>query len=937
MYKNIISFIFVLFLLFISCQQDESLPTTIDYNDFKIDTTYISNIENGIAIEVKLSHTNEFSSYEILDHGIIYYQEYSTKVDSIKLGKLTDPIFKTTIEDKLIKNNVYHLYGYIKHPEGVIKGITHTFRSIADVNVTIEDVFPLEGFINDTITIKGTNFCTTTNDYFSRNRILLNNSSYASIVHESDTLIKFKILDMKESIAKISVTTCGSSYSSDFEFKFKPPEIDSISSEKLYPLDTLKIYGKHLSSNNSDVWIGGIESEVINSNEIDELNVIVPKGLPINKLNVKVQVLDQSIEKENIYQSTTPFIESISPTNIGFLDTLHIKGSYLLQNNTLKTAKVSYTNLTIVQEDSTNDEIKVVIDKDFKIDAPQVDINTGFFEIKTPVLNVLPPEIISVDKNIYHLNDDISIKTRNYIEKQGFTIGYKYDGIYSPHYVNNNSIDLNMGTWLSQSKHANYKIENGEMDIVLSNHYGESINKIKVYPPKINPIIGQEYFLDEKITVTGDDFSSSTSQNSKIYLDGFIVPYQHSDSPSIANQSAHFDIPGTLFAGEHEIKIITGGQESNTIKFTIKNITASNISPLEGNRTTLFTITGDNLDNLNYFYFKVKANGYNCIRQYSDKNTYQFKLPSKIPLDEKAEIVLEYGPSKTLISTIDVKEPYEFIEEYQNNQSTNSGKIIPFEYNNNFYYLGYSGISRFNFDEYNWEIISSSDVTRNQCNSCLSKTTEVITLNDIAYFPNDFKSLHSFNFNTQEWDVFNLNLGISEILKGCYGKVDEKTIILGINNNNDVDLYTYDVETNQKKDKLITINKTGYKDIYFKEDKIFFTYTNREIYMYDIKENSWNDISLTFGAGSYYGYSLHLQDNNLYLSGGSNASGPTSVLYAYNFSTQQWSEKMPITNGLVYHITFSKNNKLYFAQGAIDYSFSSNYKLISYNIDKDPL
>lgn len=922
--------------IFVSCQNDESLEK-INYDDLKIDTTYISNIENGVEIEVKLQYKNKFTNYEIVDHGIVYFQVNSTKVDSIKLGKLSNNIFKTTIKDKLIKNSLYHLYGYIKHPEGIINGRIHDFTSIADVNVIIKDIFPTEGFINDTITIIGSNFCSSTNNYYYQSRVMLNNISHTNIIYESDTLIKAKILNMRESKAKINIITCGGNYMTDYEFKFKSPEIDSISSKELYPLDTLKIYGKHLSSSVSTVWIGDIESEVINSYKIDELNVIIPKGLPINKLNIKVQVLNKSVEKENIYQSTTPFIESISPTKIGFLDTLSIKGSYLLQNNTLKTAKVSYTNLTIIEEESTNNEIKVVLDKDFRIDDPQLNINTGFFEIKTPILEVLPPEIISLDKDTYHLNDDISIKTKNYIEKQGFTIGYKYDGIYSPHYVNNNIIDLNMGEWLSQSKYANYKIDNGEVDVVLSNYYGQSIKKFKVYPPKITPIVGKEYFLDDKITVTGNDFGSTKSQNSQIYLNGSVVPYQHSDSPSIANQSAHFDIPETLFAGEHEIKIITGGQESNTIKFTIKNITASNISPLKGNRTTLFTVTGNNLENGNYPSFGIKANGYNCPRVYANKNTYQFKLPSKIPLAEKAEIVLEYGPAKTSLGTIDVKEPYSIIEEYQNNQSTNSLNSIPFEYDNNFYYLGYSGIYKFNFDDYNWELIDNSDITKNLCISCLSKTTEIITLNDIAYFPNDFKSLHTFDFNTKIWSQLDLNLENNEILKGCYGKVNEKTIILGIYKNNKVDLYTYDIETNQKKYKLTTANKTGYKDIYFKDDKIFFTYTDREIHMYDIKENSWNDISLTFGGGTFYGYSLYLQNNNLYLSGGANASGPTSVLYAYNFNTKQWSEKIPITNGLVYHITFSKNNKLYFTQGALDYSFNSNNILLSYAPDKDPL
>lgn len=921
--------------IFVSCQNDESLEK-INYDDLKIDTTYISNIENGVEIEVKLQHKNKFTNYEVVDHGIVYFQVNSTKVDSIKLGKLSNNIFKTTIEDKLIKNSLYNLYGYIKHPEGIIKGKIRDFTSIADVNVIIKDIFPTEGFINDTITIIGSNFCSSTNNYYYQSRVMLNNISHTNIIYESDTLIKAKILNMRKSKAKINIITCGGNYMTDYEFKLNPPTIDSISSKELYPLDTLKIYGKNIWSGSitSKVFIGGVKAKVVNTNTINELSTIIPNGLATNKLNIKVQVFDQSVEKENIYQSTTPFIESIFPTKIAFLDTLTIKGNYLLQNNATKTAKVLYSTLTILNEESTNKELKVVLDKDFRIDDPQLNINTGFFEIKTPILEVLPPEIISLDKDTYHLNDDIFIKTKNYIEKQGFTIGYMYDGINSPHYVNNNNIDLNMGEWLSQSKYANYKIDNGEVDVVLSNYYGQSIKKFKVYPPKITSVINKDFFLNERVYFTGTDFGSL--KNSKIYIDGNVITKQSFDSPSIANQSAYFDIPETLFVGEHEIKMITGGQESNTIKFTIKNITASNISPLKGNRTTLFTVTGDNLENGNSGY-GFQANGYSCERIYVDKNTYQFKLPRKIPLADKAEIEFIYGPAKTSLGIIDVQEPYNIIEEYQNNQSTNSLNSIPFEYDNDFYYLGYSGIYKFNFDDYNWELINNSDITKNLCISCLSKTTEIITIDDIAYFPNDFKSLHTFDFNTKIWSQLDLNLENNEILKGCYGKVDEKTIILGIYKNNKVDLYTYDIETNQKKYKLTTANKTGYKDIYFKDDKIFFTYTDREIHVYDIKENSWNDISLTFGDGTFYGYSLYLQNNNLYLSGGANASGPTSVLYAYNFNTKQWSEKIPITNGLVYHVTFSKNNKLYFAQGALDYSFNSNNILLSYAPDKDPL
>ena len=147
-----------LFILLISCESNETVETE------KIPTATITSysiLENTAAF-IKTKTDLEFSDTQsnfLEEHGVYWYKNTGSK-GALHFGSLQENQFTADISQGLLKDSIYKTYPYIKFQNKYFYGDTITFKSTFTSMVKIDKVFPLKGFINDTITLEGKNFCT---------------------------------------------------------------------------------------------------------------------------------------------------------------------------------------------------------------------------------------------------------------------------------------------------------------------------------------------------------------------------------------------------------------------------------------------------------------------------------------------------------------------------------------------------------------------------------------------------------------------------------------------------------------------------------------------------------------------------------------------------------------------------------------------------------
>ncbi|RKN05422.1 hypothetical protein D7036_10590, partial [Aquimarina sp. BL5] len=604
--KILLTFLFA--GLFVSCDEDEN---QINFLDLKISSfEIIDNNENGIYTTTNIFPSN-VEAYNINDHGVIWMKNGSV-VDRLNLGDLQQNSFEANFATSLIKGERYSVFPYLVSEYGYTYGDTLSFVSNVDVNVLITELTPRNGFIRDTVTIKGENFCSAS--FNSSNRLLLDDT-YHNVIFESDSLIRAVIYPyLTSSEASPSLKSCGIITDIEGKFSVNPPVLDSITSKNLYVGEELVVYGENIHHNISKVWLEGVETELIVTDSITQIKARVPENLPAGKLDFKLQVLDKIIERTDFYQSTTPVIEEISPRNTGFLDTLTIRGKFLDQQSDILEVVIGDRTQNIISQ--SDEEIKVIIDQLFSVDNPELVLNTGTFSLSEPI-TMLPPEIIGFDKEKYHLDGEIIIQTKYYLGNRSTAkIGSIIADTESAYTQidNDGTFKVDLKKWLDVSDlFPDYIIKNsGLMEVFIETNYGTSSKDFLIYAPEITKINQTAFFHASSIALEGTDFGYNKGYAgvAEIYVDDILVENPGNSSYFLYNYTAQIPVSNTLYPGNHKIKIITGGQESNQVEFTIKSLTINSLSPTAGTRKNVYSIEGDNLEyRLSY---RIKANGYNC-------------------------------------------------------------------------------------------------------------------------------------------------------------------------------------------------------------------------------------------------------------------------------------------------------------------------------------
>lgn len=905
-----------LFIFLISCESNETVE--IEKIPTATITSYSILDNNNTFIQTKtdLEFSDPQSNF-LEEHGVYWYKNTGSK-GKINLGSLQENQFIADISQGLLKDSIYKTYPYIKFQNKYFYGDTLTFKSNFTSMVKIDKVFPLNGFINDTITFEGKNFCA---EDFS-NTILLGTFSQLHIISESDTLIKAIIPSyLKESELSLNLKTCNTTTQIKDKFTINEPIIDSISSGEKFIGDVLTIYGKNIHTSISEVWLENIKTELVyNNNSVDSVSIKVPKKLSVGKVALKMKVLDRIIEKPNYFETTTPYIESLLPQSVGFLDTLTIKGNYFIQKNSNLNVYVGNSLQKIIG--LKKDEIKIFIDRYFYDTNPKVKLEFTDFTIEETV-QILPPTIEGFNKEIYHLNEtDFTIKTESFLDNDieigGRPITF---GVKSEIDVLGN-VNLSLESWLNINFYSwNYNLTTpGSLEIKITTPFGEDSKLVKIHKPEIISVNKEEFQYNDHIILTGNNFAYRSF--TKVFIDDEEVPFQANSAYTLNNSKIEFPLNINTTAGKHKLYVITAGQKSNEIEYSIKKTEVFSLSSNSGTRRDLYEITGKNLQKLD-----ITADDFYVFQISEEDEKVTFMLPYFNKLKPSFKITASSGDQKFDLGTFNGIEPFDFYEQVYEDNVPYYKTHISFSDEENWFFCNNKGVYKFSFIKNKWELFDNNPPPFGT--PIFGEKAYISLENGIAKYPIGSK-VYLYDTNTKIWSESALtNISVKNgVIVGDY--------LYGIHyNTNDfykVNLLDNSVEKINKPSDLNIL----YENITYGDDKIFINPFQGSGYYYDIKTNNWVNMGRPRDFyGTYNNVSLKYYNGSLYFSGGFTDGGVEHRLYEYNISTNSWSEKTPMLQKLMNHVTYIKDDTMYFSLGIGQYYYINPYVQV-YDIKNDP-
>lgn len=935
MLKKIAPFIF--FLILISCEKDDNSIEQIEKKVEIVSFSIEDNTVNGVKTKAQLS-IEGYNNIFFENHGVFIIHD-DLVVKKIEQGKLTTNNFEALIRSGIVKGKTYTVFPYVHAENKMVYGDTLDFTSNVDIKINFKELKPLKGFVYDTISIIGENFCKSLPD--SPTRILLNNN-FQDVIFESDSLIKVIVTpNINSSKLTPMVRNCGVDTIIPKIFKINPPILDSISSFETYVGENSFIYGKNFHSQISNVWINDVEAHLNKQRlDIDKLEMTIPEGLPPGLLNLKIKVLDTIIEKQDYYKSTSPIITSLDKRDTGFLDTLTIKGNYLKQKNLPTKVFVGGKQQQIIN--LTKEEVKVIINNFYSdtYTSPKLVLKTGSFELEENI-NMLPPEIISVDKDKYHLDDDfVTLKTKYFIAGSSYNINI--GGVTLRNYNSFIDVDeygnitLPMKSWIEADQlYPKYVFNDiGKLNIEIKTQYGTSEKNINIFPPKIESIANSSLFINtDYIELSGLDFGYN--RVSKIYIDDELVQNPGTSAYTLYNKEIKFQVPKNITPGGHKLKVQTGGQFSNEITFNAKEITTSGLTNNSGIRELdIFTINGNNLENK--YSYVIKVNGVRCNIINTSHTQVQFTLPYHTALETGMSVTLEYGSEIIDVGIINGIEPYSKLDNYQvPNEYYNNSSY--FEYKGELYFLNLNGIYRFDETSYSW-VNYESDIPFTSYSDSNGRNY-ISEVGDRIYIPYG-NSFYAYNMVEKNWDN-QLNLSSNEnfmlygIIDGDYAYVFEGPDAFNLTFNK------YNLANNHIKETvnqpLYSINGSGLgTELYYHSGKIYLDVRDQNIIVYNISTDTWEDIDFPREYKYFYDNNLYVHNDALYFSGGQGNSGLEFNLYSYDLNTKVWKEKTPTLLKLGKHAVWGSGDFLYFGLGNQTYTSSNNYEMLKYDIKSDP-
>ncbi|WP_373943289.1 hypothetical protein OEG92_09505 [Polaribacter sejongensis] len=289
------------------------------------------------------------------------------------------------------------------------------------------------------------------------------------------------------------------------------------------------------------------------------------------------------------------------------------------------------------------------------------------------------------------LDDDIEIGGRA-----------KTFGVKSEVDVSGN-LGLSLNSWLDIDFYSwGYNLTTpGSLEVKIKTQFGEDSKLVKIHKPEITSVNKEEFLYNDHIILTGNNFAYRSF--TKVYIDNEEVPFQSNSAYTLNNSKIEFPLNINTTAGKHKLYIITAGQKSNEIEYSIKKTEVFSLNKNMGTRKDFYEIQGKNLQKL-----EITADNFYVFQISEEDEKVTFRLPYFNKLKPSFKITASSGDQKFDLGTFNGIEPYDIFEDAFENDVRYYKKHITFSDEENWYYCNNDGVFKFSLIKHKWEVFDTN-------------------------------------------------------------------------------------------------------------------------------------------------------------------------------------------------------------------------------------
>ena len=313
MRKENILMLITMICIFFSCE--EAVEVKKDYPTVK--TFEVSSIsENGVTFNGEIK--NEYN-YEIIEFGFIWggdsrfnIYKYKQQETIVFTNNLINGRFSKEVKYGMLKDRIYKVRAFIKTKDKIIYGplISYTSKGGEATKITLID--PNNGVVGDTITLKGENFTTIT-----ENIIVNIGGKKANVIESNNSIIKCIVpkevsIGGNQEAGNIRLFIHGQSFLNSFNIS--NTKITSVTPLTGTFKEEVTIYGENFSllPNQNKVVFGNINAPIKSINK-NKLVVEVPTNIKYKSTEIKVTLEYKSDTYKEPFVMINPKVLSITP------------------------------------------------------------------------------------------------------------------------------------------------------------------------------------------------------------------------------------------------------------------------------------------------------------------------------------------------------------------------------------------------------------------------------------------------------------------------------------------------------------------------------------------------------------------------------------------------------------------------------------------------
>lgn len=543
---------FVFFFAINSCdRENDEPPIPVLFTGDIVEISDDGSVFTGIFKNIRAD--------EVTDFGFLWSLEENPNLDNALKHSLPLPLdqeFYTFMNSSsLIRNTTYYMRIFVTYNDGkTYYGNAVSFYSLGSRAPDISNVVPGTACFGDTVKILGDYFGIDPDDkhvYFGEDRAL--------VIHASDTCIEVQVPYFTSSNTyftsdkvTIKLIRTGFKTASTELFDLSPPRVHSFTPDEGYAGAELTITGSGFHPEFTDVMIGSHPC-VLQAVNDEQIEVLLPSLFQEYEGSLNVRVARRTNTPGSV-KILGPAIGHVFPDTVFSYETLSLYGQNL-DNGSLY---IEINDRPAQILDATDDSLSIEVPGEICSDRLTITmILTGNSQLCSQSVAFRQPENIEVratenqlfDGSIEISGDYLPEARPELVQLNGMNSQYSYSFTGSSSSIN---IEVPADIQPLDERLAAY------VDFCPSTRL--SLDSVFHIPPPVLSPASETMYSYSSFSVPGENFNARSEQNQVFLGDTYLR--------SVVAPSADLipiPVPEDWEAGTYPLKVVTNGQESNTV------------------------------------------------------------------------------------------------------------------------------------------------------------------------------------------------------------------------------------------------------------------------------------------------------------------------------------------------------------------------------------